>query len=234
MAQRRGSRTLPLWLSVGFGAVLFTGLNGCTQDDSSDALPNAGPTTTSGGSTSVGGGGVGGTTAAAIATSTGGASSSAPSGSTLSATAAEYVTATNAVRAAVTEPASYTLTWVPLPNVTWSDTVAASAQAWADHLAQVNNCGLEHETQNAYGENLAAGSNLSPTQAVNMWAGEANLYTWSAKYTMNDFNAGSGHYTQLVWRKSIQIGCGSATCGRSVVISCRYSPPGNMIGAAVY
>jgi pathogenesis-related protein 1 len=101
-------------------------------------------------------------------------------------------------------------------------------------LAANNNCGLEHEAQSPYGENLAMGTKLTPQAAVDMWAGEKSKYTWSATYTMADFNAGSGHYTQLVWRTSIQIGCGSATCGNVVVISCRYSAPGNYIGKAVY
>ena len=78
------------------------------------------------------------------------------------------------------------------------------------------------------------GSNLTPSGAVEMWASEENLYTWSATYSMADFNAGSGHYTQLVWRTSIEIGCGTASCGNAIVISCRYSPPGNMIGSSVY
>lgn len=161
--------------------------------------------------------------------STGGNTSTATS-----AEATEYVAAINAVRAAVTQPSGYTGTWTALPNVTWSDTVAASAQAWANHLATNNNCGLAHEDQNSYGENLAAGSGLSPTAAVQMWASEADLYTWSETYTMADFNEGSGHFTQLVWRESVQIGCASASCGNSVVISCRFSPPGNMMGSSVY
>jgi pathogenesis-related protein 1 len=149
--------------------------------------------------------------------------------------AAQYVDAIDAVRAAVTEPANYSGTWTPLPNVTWSDTVAASAQAWATNLATTQNCGLTHESQKTYGENLAMGTNLTPQGAVNLWAGEKNLYTYSAKYSQADFNAGSGHYTQLVWRTSIQVGCGSATCsGNVVVISCRFLPPGNYIGQPVY
>jgi uncharacterized protein YkwD len=148
--------------------------------------------------------------------------------------ASQYVDAVNAVRAAVTQPANYKGTWTPLPDMAWSDTVAASAKAWADNLAATQNCNLVHESQSTYGENLAMGTNLTPQQAVTMWASEKNLYTWSATYSMADFNAGSGHYTQLVWRKSIQIGCGSATCGRNVVISCRFSPPGNYIGQAVF
>lgn len=196
-------------------------------------MANGGNAAAMGGSAAAMGGsatGIGGD----VSSTGGSAASTGTSGSGLSGDAEEFVSATNAVRAAVTQPTNYTGTWTPLPNVTWSVAVAASAQAWADHLAQANNCGLEHEDQNTYGENLAAGSNLSPSAAVEMWAGEKDKYTWSAKYSMADFNAGSGHYTQLVWRTSIQIGCGSATCGRSVVISCRYSPPGNMIGTPVY
>ena len=162
----------------------------------------------------------------------GGASSGGSPGS--SGVASQYVDAINAVRAAVTQPSNYTGTWTTLPNVTWSDAVAASAQAWATSLAANNSCNLEHESQQTYGENLAMGTNLTPKQAVDMWAGEKNLYTWSPTYSMTDFNAGSGHYTQLVWRTSTQVGCGSATCGRSVVISCRFSPPGNYIGKAAY
>jgi hypothetical protein len=106
----------------------------------------------------------------------------------------QYVDTINAVRAAVTQPANYTGTWTPLPNVTWSDTVAASAQAWANNLATNQNCNLVHESQNTYGENLAMGTNLTPQQAVDIWAGEKSAYTWSPTYSMADFNAGSGHY----------------------------------------
>ena len=48
--------------------------------------------------------------------------------------------------------------------------MAASAQSWADHLA-TNNCALVHEQQQTYGENLAVGTNLTPQQAVDLWAG---------------------------------------------------------------
>lgn len=148
--------------------------------------------------------------------------------------ASQYIDAINAVRSEVTEPANYAGTWTPLSNVVWSETVAASAQAWADHLAVALGCDLEHEDQDVYGENLAMGTSLTPAQAVNLWASEKSRYTWSPTYSMADFNAGSGHYTQLVWRQSTQIGCGRAICAQAVVISCRFSPPGNVISQSVY
>lgn len=146
---------------------------------------------------------------------------------------ADYVDAIDAVRAAVSQPPNYNGSWTPLPKVTWSDPVAAAAQGWANHLAS-KGCGLEHESQSTYGENLAMGTNLTPQGAVAMWASEKSKYTWSDKYSVSDFNQGSGHYTQLVWRSSIQVGCGTAACGNSVVISCRFLPAGNQIGSPVY
>jgi uncharacterized protein YkwD len=194
-----------------------------TDPSSGGATPTARDAGDTGGAVGVGG---------AVGRATGGTVGQSTTGS--QGASSQYVDAINAVRAAVTKPASYTGTWAPLPDVSWSETVAASAQAWANHLATDNQCGLAHESQNTYGENLAMGTSLTAQQAVDMWASEKNLYTWSPTYSMADFDAGSGHYTQLVWRKSTQVGCGSTACGRAVVISCRFSPPGNYIGQAAY
>jgi pathogenesis-related protein 1 len=142
-----------------------------------------------------------------------------------------YVDAHNTVRAAVPEPADYSGSWAPVPPVTWSDEVAATAQAWAEHLRDNLDCGLMHASGTGYGENLAAGTNVDAARAVAMWASEEKNYSYSAKYA---FENNTGHYTQIVWRKTTQIGCGRATCGSSAVIACRYSPPGNFIGQAPY
>lgn len=149
--------------------------------------------------------------------------------STLSSSADEIVAAHNAVRAEVTEPPGYPGSWQALPPVTWSDKVAASAQGWADHLRDGARCGLEHDQTSGYGENLAAGTTLAPTAAVTMWVGEKSAYSYGSNYQPS-----AGHYTQIVWRSSTEIGCGAASCDGQTVIVCRYNPPGNVMGQAAY
>lgn len=142
-----------------------------------------------------------------------------------------YVDAHNAVRAAVAPPSNYSGSWQAVPPVTWSDEVATTAQAWANHLRDELDCGLMHASNSGYGENLAAGSNVGAERAVAMWADEKSSYTYSPKY---EFENDTGHYTQIVWRKTTAIGCASAKCSRSSVVVCRYDPPGNYIGQAPY
>jgi pathogenesis-related protein 1 len=142
-----------------------------------------------------------------------------------------YVNAHNAVRAAVHKPTNYTGTWAALPPVTWSDEVATSAQEWANHLQGSMSCGLMHADGTGYGENLAAGSNVDAARAVELWASELDNYTYSPKY---EFETNTGHYTQVVWRKTTEIGCASAKCSASSVVVCRYEPPGNYVGQAPY
>jgi uncharacterized protein YkwD len=144
--------------------------------------------------------------------------------------AREFVDAHNVVRAAVQRPANYPGPWTPVPPVTWSDELAGTAQAWAEHLRDTLKCGLAH-SDTRDGENLAAGKDMDAEHAVRMWAGEIDRYNYSPIY---EFEPRSGHYSQLVWRKTTNIGCGRASCGRNAVVVCRYSPAGNHIGKAPY
>lgn len=144
---------------------------------------------------------------------------------------AEFVTAHNAVREAVAEPEDYPGNWTSLAPVTWSETVASTAEDWASHLANDLNCSLEHDTASGYGENLAMGSRMIPSTAVQLWASEDSDYSFDPSYA---FDPNTGHYTQIVWRKSVEIGCGIASCDTATVVCCRYSPAGNVIGQQPY
>ena len=136
----------------------------------------------------------------------------------------------NAVRAAVPKPAGYTGAWAPIPPVEWSDEIAVTSQAWADNLRETKKCGLMHSDTN-YGENLAGGKDMDAVHAVKMWASEGERYTYKPRY---EWDIPTGHYTQVIWRRTTQVGCGFASCGKKVVIVCRYNPPGNHIDKAPY
>jgi len=101
------------------------------------------------------------------------------------------------------------------------------------------------------GENLYAsrgfGDTMSGKNAVEGWAGEVACYTFG-KFMSGDkcdmsctskMNSdGCGHYTQVVWRATTQIGCGVTTCGSGAntqtEVICNYAPAGNYVGMNPY
>ena len=108
----------------------------------------------------------------------------------------------------------------------WSDTIARAAKTWVDRLAS-RGCQLQHSETN-YGENIAGGSasTQSPDQVASLWYREKDNYD----FARGGFSMRSGHFTQVVWRGSRQLGCASASCGDIRLWVCNYDPPGNMQG----
>ncbi len=111
--------------------------------------------------------------------------------------------------------------------VTWSDTVAASAQAYID------TCPAGHSgTQ--YGENLAWATYSAPVgDVVTWWYSEEEDYD----YNNPGFSSATGHFTQVVWKGTTEIGCAykeGCTTGMyqtsHTAWICQYNPPGNYIG----
>ena len=122
-----------------------------------------------------------------------------------------------------------------IADLSWSTEIAAYAQEWADYLvANYGNqafCGMQHRTAGAYGENLAAGGGgLTAASVVNLWANEAQNYN----YSNNSCNGVCGHYTQVIWSKTTELGCGMAQCAGGEVWVCNYNPPGNYSGQRPY
>jgi pathogenesis-related protein 1 len=124
---------------------------------------------------------------------------------------------------------------VGAPPLQWSPALAAVAQNWANHLAAGNGCRLAHTVNGTYGENLFGGSGAAYTalDASKNWYNEISKYTYGA-VTATNF-APTGHYTQMVWSQTTQVGIGQAICpGGGTVIAAEYSPPGNYLGQNPY
>ncbi len=122
--------------------------------------------------------------------------------------------------------------------VTWSKKLAAYAQEWANHLAS-SNCKLQHRPNSGkwkreHGENLFVGTvgYYGVADAVMSWESEKKYYRGQTLTPSNFYE--SGHYTQLVWRNTKQIGCAKAECHGNVIVVCNYDPPGNILGQKPY
>lgn len=103
----------------------------------------------------------------------------------------------------------------------WSKKLAKSAQKWA------NRCkGSMMHSSTKNGENLAWGSNgMTAKGAVKMWYKEIKN-TPGGRGRVSGFGGMTGHYTQLVWKKTKSVGCGYS---KGLVV-CQYSPAGNVYG----
>jgi uncharacterized protein YkwD len=126
-------------------------------------------------------------------------------------------------------------------KVTWSPIIAQFAQQRADTIARTKKFAHLPQGQNPYGENLAQGGGGAYTviNACEGWYAERSKMPRNARtMTVNLFNQGVGHYTQMVWKGSTQIGAGIAQYQQGgitwTVVVCCYNPPGNVIGGTIY
>ncbi|MFL6765434.1 MAG: CAP domain-containing protein [Sphingomicrobium sp.] len=123
-----------------------------------------------------------------------------------------------------------------VPPLEWNSQLAADARAWANQLAETGR--FEHSPdehgQGQQGENLWAGTPraFSPEAMVHLWVTEKSDYRPGV--FPNNSRSGDvehvGHYTQLIWRASRQVGCGTAVGAREEFLVCRYSEAGNVYG----
>jgi uncharacterized protein YkwD len=119
---------------------------------------------------------------------------------------------------------------VGIPSLAWSGRLATRSQDWADTLLARGQ--FIHRPNSAYGENLfeITGAAASPAQVVGAWAAESRNYD----YTSGRCSGMCGHYTQIVWRDTKEVGCAVARGRGREVWVCNYDPPGNRAGRRPY
>ncbi len=131
-------------------------------------------------------------------------------------------------------------------TMTWNDDIAQGARNWSQFLLQ--NQSLLHEDAVLNSQNL--GENLwrvftSPAQPICSNASETSCVNcsqvvtdWYNEISNYNFDTGTAinsslpwlHFTQVVWRSSIELGVGVASGGGRHYVVARYKPRGNVNG----
>ncbi|MEE6504712.1 hypothetical protein FKM82_005308 [Ascaphus truei] len=109
----------------------------------------------------------------------------------------------------------------------------SGAQKWADYLLSIHT--MKH-SGGQYGENLywmnnPSAKELAGNLAVDAWYNEIKDYNFSKP----GFSGTTGHFTQVVWKDSTQLGVGLATDGKGVFyVVGQYNPHGNITNAGYF
>ena len=113
-----------------------------------------------------------------------------------------------------------------VPSLKWSQDLERDCQAWAKKIAKQNK--LQHANDlNGIGENIfmtSKDSDTLGTEATKSWYSEIKKYN----FKRGRYQGGTGHFTQVVWKSSAELGIAKAKSSNgNVFIVARYSPGGN-------
>ncbi|XP_014609324.1 PREDICTED: uncharacterized protein LOC106789540 isoform X1 [Polistes canadensis] len=119
-----------------------------------------------------------------------------------------------------------------VPPLRLSKQLCKTSQDWANILAARGR--LEHRANIDYGENLYCMWSSNPKtvvggdEPVNEWYAEEALHQYGKEPT----TLKTGHFTQVVWRDSTELGVGMArNRNGEVYVVCNYNPAGNFLGS---
>jgi hypothetical protein len=124
-----------------------------------------------------------------------------------------------------------------IPPLEWDTNLAAGAARWGAYLART---GAFQHSPEALGDDEPVGENLfmgtrgyyGPEAMVGAWIDEKRVFR--AGVFPNNSRTGSfedvGHYTQLMWRATGQVGCAVVANTQDEFLVCRYAEPGNVEG----
>lgn len=121
------------------------------------------------------------------------------------------------------------------PPLTWNDDLSAWAYTYANSLKNTDYdpCSgnlLHSSSRDNQGENIAFGTYSSPEALVDYWYEEINDYDYNDITGVVHNGQDVGHFTQLVWASSTQVGCAAIECPANdgTYLLCEYTPAGNV------
>ncbi|RVE68707.1 hypothetical protein OJAV_G00094300 [Oryzias javanicus] len=116
--------------------------------------------------------------------------------------------------------------------LTYNKELCDKAQEWADQCLQKN---LLSHSNTDDGENVFYKSGypqvtITGKDAVGSWYSEIKDYNFEKP----GFTSGTGHFTQVVWKNSKELGVGMATDGKTAFVVGQYRPPGNFTNKGAF
>ena len=125
-----------------------------------------------------------------------------------------------------------------LNKLEWSNILAENSLIWANFLKKECSTNLRHspkKIRKEFGENLAMYSNkiASASDVVDYWATEKECFDFKSRKCVNN-NFQCGHYTQIIWKNTVKVGCAVVLCNDKQIWVCQYDPAGNWFGEEAY
>ncbi|KAL6636966.1 hypothetical protein ACP70R_024538 [Stipagrostis hirtigluma subsp. patula] len=135
----------------------------------------------------------------------------------------EYLAPHNQARAAV-----------GVAPLRWSAELASAAARTVAQQQRQSGCAFADMAGSPYGANQGwASYRARPAEVVASWVAQGRFYS----HGNNTCAAGRqcGTYTQVVWRRTAEVGCAQATCAAGATLTlCLYNPHGNVQGQSPY
>lgn len=117
-----------------------------------------------------------------------------------------------------------------VPPLVLSKDLCKVSQTWADTLSKRKT--LEHSKNTNYGENIYCLQSSNPDititgdKPVESWYDEIKVH----KFGVEPTSLASGHFTQVIWKDSRELGVAFAKQNGRIVVVANYFPAGNVVG----
>ncbi len=118
-----------------------------------------------------------------------------------------------------------------VPEIIFDPILSDYSEQRANSIINVES--FEHVSNCPYGENLYCSYDLdNVSNCVDKWMSESANWNEMENNWMED---GLGHFSQVVWRGSTNLGIGKSYMSNGLlVIVCNYYPSGNLVGEMPY
>jgi pathogenesis-related protein 1 len=122
---------------------------------------------------------------------------------------------------------------VGVAPLNWSEKLSQHAANWTTKLA-AQGCAIGHSQDSNYGENIfiSSSNHDAVVEAAKAW--ESEKINYSGEPLNKSLWSQVGHYTQMVWRDTSELGCAKVACANDLIVVCNYNPAGNFMGKKPY